>query len=109
MRKTGATIIFLLIVLLLAIPGPVTAQEETKVLDLIFTIKDLGGKVQDLQIKETKTEIRIALAADVLFDFDKADIRPDAQGALKQAADIIREKARGTVRIEGHTDAKGTG
>jgi outer membrane protein OmpA-like peptidoglycan-associated protein len=36
--------------------------------------------VQDLQIKETATEIRIELAADVLFDFDKADILPKAHG-----------------------------
>ena len=88
--------------------GPASGKEETKVLDLVFTVKDMGGKVQDLQIKETKSEIRIALAADVLFDFDKADIRPDAQSALKQAADIVREKAKGVVRVEGHTDSKGS-
>ena len=109
MRRAEITIFFLLISLLLTFPGPASAQEEKKVLDLIFTVKDLGGKVQDLQIKESKTEIRIALAADVLFDFDKADIRPDAQSALKQAADIVREKAKGVVRVEGHTDSKGSG
>jgi len=78
-----------------------------KVLDLVFRVEDLGGKVQDLQVKETGQEIRIELAADVLFDFDKADILPKAQDALQQAAAIIREKAKGTVRVEGHTDAKG--
>jgi outer membrane protein OmpA-like peptidoglycan-associated protein len=36
------------------------------------------------------------------------EIRPDAHNALKQAAGIIREKAKGTVRVEGHTDAKGS-
>jgi len=44
----------------------------------------------------------------VLFDFDKADILPKAQDALKQAAGIIRDKAKGTVRVEGHTDANGS-
>jgi outer membrane protein OmpA-like peptidoglycan-associated protein len=106
--KRLETIILILTLVLIANPGPALSQEEKKVIDLVFTVKDLGGKVQDLQIKETKTEIRIALAADVLFDFDKADIRPDAKSALKQAADIIREKAKGTVRIEGHTDSKGS-
>src|SRR6266480_6499506 len=77
------------------------------VLDLKYTVQDLGGKVQDLQIKETDTEIRIELAADVLFDFDKADLRPVAQQTLHQAAGIIQEKARGAVRIDGHTDSKG--
>ena len=59
-------------------------------------------------MKETDTEIRIELAADVLFDFDKADLRSDARSALKQVGDIIREKAKGAVRIEGHTDSKGS-
>jgi len=88
-------------------PEPV-ANPKMQVLDLIFKVEDIGGKVIDLQVKETETEIRIELAADVLFDFDKADIRPDAQNALKQAADIVREKAKGTVRVEGHTDGKGS-
>lgn len=75
--------------------------------DLQFTVVDIGGAVHDLKVKETETEIRIELAADVLFDFDKADIRKDAAGALKQAGAMIGEKAKGMVRIEGHTDAKG--
>jgi outer membrane protein OmpA-like peptidoglycan-associated protein len=81
---------------------------KMQVLDLVFKVEDLAGKVQDLQLKETDTEIRIELAADVLFDFDKANIRPQAEQALKQVATIIREKAKGTVRVEGHTDSKGS-
>ena len=80
---------------------------KNKILDLVFRVDDLGGKVQDLQLKETGEEIRIELAADVLFDFDKADLRPAAQQTLHQAAGIIQEKAKGAVRIEGHTDSKG--
>jgi outer membrane protein OmpA-like peptidoglycan-associated protein len=48
------------------------------------------------------------LSGDILFDFDKTDIRPAAQPALKQAAEVISKGARGTVVIEGHTDSKGT-
>ena len=75
---------------------------------LVFNIENLGGQVQRLQVKETATEIRIELPADILFDFDKADIRPVAEGALKQVGNLIRTGARGAVRIEGHTDAKGS-
>jgi outer membrane protein OmpA-like peptidoglycan-associated protein len=81
---------------------------KTKVLDLVFRIEDLGGKVQDIQVKESGAEIRIELAADVLFDFDKSDILPRAENALKKAASIINESGKGAVRIEGHTDAKGS-
>ncbi len=76
--------------------------------DLDFKVEDTGGKVQDLEVKETPTEIHIELAADVLFDFDKATLLPKAQAALKQAATVIRDKAKGTVRIDGYTDAKGS-
>jgi len=76
--------------------------------DLKFTVIDMGGKIQDLQIKETATEIRIELAADVLFDFDKATIKPEAATALHTVAEIIKDKGKGrSVRIEGHTDGKG--
>jgi outer membrane protein OmpA-like peptidoglycan-associated protein len=81
---------------------------DGKVLALVFRVEDMGGKVQSLEVKESATEVRIELAADVLFDFDKADILPKAQSTLKQAADIVREKAKGTVRLEGHTDAMGS-
>jgi outer membrane protein OmpA-like peptidoglycan-associated protein len=87
-------------------PPPVS-NPKMQVLDLIFKVENLAGNVQDLQVKETDLDIRVELASDVLFDFDKADIRPAAQEALKQVGTIIKEKGKGTVRIEGHTDAKG--
>ena len=77
-------------------------------LDLVLRVEDMGGQVQALQVRETATETRIELPADILFDFDKADIRPAAEAALRQAAEVIRKGARGTVRVEGHTDAKGS-
>src|SRR3954454_4188303 len=90
------------------------AQEAGEVRDLEFPtrelllrIEDLAGRVQSLQVRETATETRIELPADILFDFDKSDIRPEAAAALKQAAELIRQGAKGTIRIEGHTDAKG--
>jgi outer membrane protein OmpA-like peptidoglycan-associated protein len=79
-----------------------------KVDDLVFNVEDVGGQVQTLQVRETSTETRIELPADILFDFDKFDLRPTAEPALKQAADVIRKGARGTVLIEGHTDSKGS-
>lgn len=93
-------------------PSQVTGKaldfSTSKVLDLTFRIEDLGGNVQALEVKESATEVRIDLASDVLFDFDKADILPKAQATLRQAADIIRQKAKGSVRLEGHTDAVGS-
>lgn len=86
-------------------PGP---PYQFKIVDIVFRVESIGGVVQDIEIKETPTEVRVEMAADVLFDFDKADLLPKADETLQKAADFIREKAKGgVVRIEGHTDAKG--
>jgi outer membrane protein OmpA-like peptidoglycan-associated protein len=58
-------------------------------------------------VQESSTELRLTLAADILFDFDRATIRPDAKAALDRVTQIIREKSTGVVKIEGFTDAKG--
>jgi outer membrane protein OmpA-like peptidoglycan-associated protein len=97
-----------LAMLLLQTPAGKISGLQTKVIDLVFRVQDMGGKVQDLNVKETTTEVRIELAADLLFDFDKAEILPKAGQTLAQAAQVVREKAKGTVRIEGYTDAKGS-
>jgi outer membrane protein OmpA-like peptidoglycan-associated protein len=86
----------------------VTSELKFPVLDLTFRSERVAGAVQALDVKETPTEIRIELAADVLFDFDKADIRPDASKILSQAADVLKEHTTRRVVIEGHTDGKGT-
>ena len=107
--------------LILGLTLPAAAQEAGKVSDLQFATHDLvfrvtdfagnpveiGGTVQDLQVKETGNEVRIDLAADVLFDFDKADLLPKATDTLTKAAAIVKDRAKGTVRVEGHTDGKG--
>jgi outer membrane protein OmpA-like peptidoglycan-associated protein len=89
-------------------PDTVPPDAKRTVLDLKFIVQDVAGRVESLRLKETDTEIRIEMAADVLFDFDKADVKPTAERVLTQAAAVIRERSTGTVRIEGHTDAKGT-
>jgi outer membrane protein OmpA-like peptidoglycan-associated protein len=58
-------------------------------------------------VLESPQDLRLTLAADILFDFDKSTIRADAQAALDRVAEIIRSKSQGVVRIEGFTDSKG--
>ncbi|HXG01785.1 MAG TPA: OmpA family protein, partial [Candidatus Binatia bacterium] len=85
-----------------------TIDLESAVDDLKFRTEAVGGVVQALAVRETATEIRIEMPADVLFDFDKAEIRPDAAKVLAQAAEVLRRHPNRTVVIEGHTDAKGS-
>ncbi len=57
---------------------------------------------------ETPTTIEVTLPADVLFDFDKAELRLEAKAVLQELATIIRAKARGQVTVQGYTDALGS-
>jgi len=65
------------------------------------TLKDLGATVTGRQIK-------INLAADVLFDFDKATLRPEAGPELEKVLAVLQSYPAAKVLIEGHTDGKGT-
>jgi outer membrane protein OmpA-like peptidoglycan-associated protein len=60
-----------------------------------------------LDARETPSTMEVTLAADVLFDFDKSDLRAEAASTLHNLADIIRAKAHGPVGIRGYTDALG--
>ena len=76
-----------------------------QVLDLIFRVEDIVGKVADLQMKETDTEIRIELAADVLFDFDKVDIRKDAACPHCHSAFSLIDPAAVEQALQGYAKA----
>ena len=89
-------------------PSPYDPKEMFKILDLVMRVESIGGVVEDLRVKESATEVRLELAADVLFDFDKADLRPAAEEVLKKALEYLAKYPAGTIRIEGHTDGKGS-
>ncbi len=67
----------------------------------------LTGAISDFVVERTATETRVALAADTLFEFDKATLTPDAQANLNRTADLVRQGGEGPVRVVGHTDGKG--
>ena len=69
-------------------------------IEIMKTLKDLGAK-------ETGTGIQIELSGDILFDFDKWDVRADAVETLKKVASLIQAYKSPKVTILGHTDSKG--
>jgi outer membrane protein OmpA-like peptidoglycan-associated protein len=69
--------------------------------------RGIEGALSDLGAVVTQQEIRIELSADVLFDFDAADLKPAARESLRKVASVIAANAGTPVRIEGHTDSKG--
>lgn len=83
------------------------ALSRAKILDIIGITKGIDSTLKDLGAKVTEQEIKIELAADVLFDFDKADLRPDAFPSLQKVAEVIKSYPEAPVLIEGHTDSVG--
>jgi peptidoglycan-associated lipoprotein len=55
----------------------------------------------------TDDQLFAQMVKDIFFDYDKSDLRPDAQQALAQAAQVIKQKGW-KVQIEGNCDDRGS-
>jgi outer membrane protein OmpA-like peptidoglycan-associated protein len=60
------------------------------------------------EVRETATETRVILAADILFDFDQSNLRSEAVDNLQQILPVLQDPCNDTMVISGHTDAKGS-
>jgi len=65
----------------------------------------IEDKLARLQAKVTETEVTIQLPGSILFDFDSAKIRPDAERTLTEVSQVINAYAGRPVRVDGHTDS----
>jgi len=94
-------------------PGAAASEPSTAevrdltlpVLDLSLATSSLDGSVRRI---EGRDEVRVTLAADVLFEFNRANLTRRAGNRIEQVADEIRRAPPGAVTVEGHTDSKGT-
>jgi len=59
-------------------------------------------------VEETPRATKLTVNNDVLFDFDKSELRSEATEALERVAQIIRQRQPREVRIVGHTDSIGS-
>lgn len=59
-------------------------------------------------VTETPRGTVIDVESDVLFDFDRSDIKPQANSVLARVASVIRQRRARSIAVEGHTDAIGT-
>jgi outer membrane protein OmpA-like peptidoglycan-associated protein len=65
--------------------------------------------VPEIQVREDDDAAVISVPADILFDFDKDTIRPDAEAALQQInRGIAARYPQGQMLILGHTDSMGS-
>jgi outer membrane protein OmpA-like peptidoglycan-associated protein len=66
------------------------------------------GDIQGVKVQKEKCEQRLVMASDTLFEFDKDALTPAATAALRTLGPQIKAAAAIGVRIEGHTDGKGS-
>jgi len=107
--------------------GAVTAQGSTKVNpsdSTTYTITASGpGGSADSSVRVTVAQppppppppaaidydaLFLQEVKDAYFDFNKADIRPDAREALGKTADFLRKYPQIKATIEGHCDERGS-
>jgi len=67
----------------------------------------LQRQLDDLQAQNTERGMLVTLG-DVLFEFNRADIKPTAQGELHKLADFLLRHPERYVLIEGYTDNVGS-
>jgi outer membrane protein OmpA-like peptidoglycan-associated protein len=84
------------------------AELEKKSLELKQKELDLERARQEFQAQQTGRSLSMNLSCDVLFDYDKAALKPDAEQALRKVAVVLSQFPESKVTVEGYTDSKGT-
>lgn len=75
-------------------------------LSLAIASSALG--LNSVKVVKTDEETVINLPAEVLFEFEKADLQPNADKLLERIAADLRDHKVRRLRVEGHTDSMGT-
>jgi outer membrane protein OmpA-like peptidoglycan-associated protein len=70
--------------------------------------EELNSDLEGAKIERVGEGIKITFESGILFDVDKADLRPEAQQNLVKLATILNDYGDTNVLIEGHTDSDGT-
>lgn len=74
-------------------------EEQARELETVEGMEEVSYNEDTQQIDATM---------DILFEFDKADIRPSERSKLDELAQVFSDYPENVVVIEGHTDSKGS-
>jgi outer membrane protein OmpA-like peptidoglycan-associated protein len=80
---------------------------ERKSLELQQRELDLERARQEFQAQQSGRSLSMNLSGDVLFDYDKSVLRPEAEQTLKKVAAVLSQFPESKVTVEGYTDSKG--
>jgi len=80
---------------------------EKKSIELQQKELDLEKARQEFQAQQSGRSLSMNLSGDLLFDYDKAALKPEAELALKKVAIVLSQFPESQVTVEGYSDAKG--
>lgn len=63
---------------------------------------------EQARAQKLRDEIRMFEYEKIYFDFDKAELKPEARDVLKKKAEWLKTNSQFSLRIEGHCDERGT-
>ncbi|MEO8010934.1 MAG: OmpA family protein [Dokdonella sp.] len=69
-------------------------------------LETMRSKLTELETRQTERGLVVTLG-DVLFEIDRAELKPGAARSLDQLAMALRDDPNATVAVEGHTDSTG--
>jgi peptidoglycan-associated lipoprotein len=96
--------------------GPTTASDDSAARERALREKALREKAEREAAERAKREAQAKAAAilrelqiaDIHFDFDKYNLKPEAQEVLKAAAPAYMKYTNYNLVVEGHCDERGT-
>jgi outer membrane protein OmpA-like peptidoglycan-associated protein len=90
---------------------PAGAPTQIRVRELTYRVRDLDYSWRALdgseRVQETAARTTVTFAADVLFEFDRAEVTPAARTRLDELAGQLKGLGARPVTVTGHTDGKG--
>ncbi|HEX7124914.1 MAG TPA: OmpA family protein [Thermodesulfobacteriota bacterium] len=69
---------------------------------------ELKRRLPDAAVERQGDKLYVALPSGILFDTDKATIRPEARQSIATAADVLKKYPDTYITVEGHTDSTGS-
>jgi outer membrane protein OmpA-like peptidoglycan-associated protein len=70
--------------------------------------EEMQKDIEGAKIERVGEGIKITFDSGILFDVDKATLKPEAQANLTKMAEILKKYPDTNILIEGHTDATGS-
>lgn len=94
-------------------PDPDSLAEAQRIADSIARVDSIRRAEEAAAEAAAEREAQMRAARETLeemvfFDYDRSEIRPDAERVLRRKVEILRNSPAVELRIEGHADERGS-